>query len=70
MDRQRVDSSNVAAIGYYPNARILEVEFHSRALYEYRGVPPAEYEALMCAASIGRYLSARIKGRYPYRRIR
>lgn len=69
MDRQQVRSSNVAAIGYDPNVRILEVEFHSRTVYEYRGVPPEEYAALVRAPSIGRYLSARIKGRYPYRKI-
>lgn len=70
MQRQRVTSSNVAAVAYDPSDQILEVEFHSGAIYQYDGVSQNEFDALMRAASIGSHLSARIKGRHRYRKLR
>lgn len=65
MDRIAVESSNLAAIGYDPEARVLEVEFKKGGVYQYAEVPTEEYEALMSAESKGKYLAAYIKPRYP-----
>jgi hypothetical protein len=47
----------------------LTIEFHSDGVYEYYGVPPSEYSALMNASSHGKYFHAHIKNRYDCRRI-
>jgi hypothetical protein len=44
MNRQRVESSNIAAIGYESASATLEVEFMNGTLYEYYGVPKASTE--------------------------
>lgn len=69
MKRTPVSSSNIRSIGYDPATQTLEVEFLNGGIYHYHGVPPAEYQALMAAASHGTYLNAHIKGRYPYTRV-
>ena len=48
---------------------LLQLEFGSRAVYLYFGVPAAVYEALLGAPSKGRYFNGTIRGRYPYRQI-
>lgn len=65
MDRIPVSSSNLCAIGYDPDSQTLEVEFNNGRVYQYGGVPPFEYEALMGAASHGVYFNANIRNRYP-----
>lgn len=70
MDRKPVRSSSVVSVGYEEPSRLLEVEFKTGAVYEYREVPSSEYAALMGAASVGGYLNASIKGRYRFRKLR
>jgi hypothetical protein len=69
MHREPVRSSNVSSVGYDEHSQVLEVEFHTGAVYQYLGVPSSEFVALMRASSIGGYLNAHIKRRYRYRRI-
>ena len=70
MDRIPVVSSNLASIGYEDG--ILEIEFKTHSVYQYRNVPPSVYEALMSAPSHGKYFSAHIRdnSNYPCKRIR
>jgi hypothetical protein len=56
-------------LGYDPRAQILEVVFNSGDRYRYLGVPPAEYEGLMNAESIGRYMHMHVIGHYDYERV-
>ncbi len=65
MERTPVTSSNILSIGYDPDSCTLEMEFNNGALYQYAGVPQAEYDALMGAASHGQYFNANIKHTYP-----
>jgi hypothetical protein len=51
-----VDSSNVAAIGYYAELRLLRVLFRDGALYDYPDTAPDLYAALMEAESKGRFI--------------
>ena len=62
-----VDSTTLATVGYDENLKRLQLEFCSRAIYLYSGVPAAVFEALLGAPSKGRYFT--IRGRYPYRQI-
>lgn len=66
MERTRVSSSNIAAIGYDPDSQTLEIEFHNGSVYSYSGVPPGEYEGFMLAASKGTYFHSNIKNIYSY----
>lgn len=63
-----VSSSNISSIGY--ENETLYVSFHHGGLYAYTGVPEFVYHELMSAVSHGKYLAARIKGVYPYHKIR
>ncbi|MCK0070854.1 KTSC domain-containing protein [Kordiimonas laminariae] len=69
MDREFVDSSNIASIGYDGDSLILEVEFLQGGVYQYYNVPEHVYRELMSAASHGSYLAHNIKGSYEYARI-
>ncbi len=69
MKRTPVRSSNIAAIGFEESVAILEIEFHSGAVYQYTGVPVNIYDALMSAPSIGSYFHQNIKSVYPYKKL-
>jgi hypothetical protein len=67
MQRVSVDSSSIAAVGYDPEERILEIEFReSGQIYHYFEVPAADYIAFLSADSKGRYLNQEFKPRGYY----
>jgi hypothetical protein len=69
MRRQHVESSAISSVGYDADAKVLEVEFSSGAVYKYREVPPGVYRSLMKSDSKGKYVSQRIRDRFPFTRI-
>lgn len=69
MQRIRVRSSAITSIGYSRKRRVLEIEFRSGSIYRYHDVEPELYEALLNAASKGRFFSFNIRGAYPCERI-
>jgi len=64
-----VESTTLAAIAYDEARELLQLEFCTRAVYLYFGVPPAVHQALLDAPSKGRYFNRNIRGRFPYRLI-
>jgi hypothetical protein len=64
-----VESSTLATVAYDENRSLLQLEFCSRTIYLYSGVPPTEHQALLDAPSKGRYFNRVIRGQFPYRRI-
>lgn len=64
MQMRPLRSSAIAAAGYDPDSRTLEVEFTSGRSYTHPGVPPEVYAGLIGADSPGRYYSQNIKGVY------
>ena len=73
MERTEVDSSNIIAIGYDPNSKILEVEFgkegpevSTNRIYQYQDVPRDIYEAFLEDESPGGYLGTYIRKEFPY----
>jgi len=71
MERKRVDSSNLKAIGYDSQTRILEIEFKDGSVYQYSDVPESVYNGLMRASSHGQYFDANIKkAGYRFSKIR
>jgi len=67
--RVAVDSTTLATISYDEARELLQLEFCSRAVYLYIGVPPAVHQALLGAPSKGRYFNQSIRGRFSYRPI-
>ncbi len=67
MKRTKVESSNIASVGYDGNT--LEIEFNSGAIYQYENVPIRVYDVMMKADSVGKYFNAHIKSKYNYRRV-
>jgi len=62
-----VESSTLAAVAYDEARQLLQLEFCSRAVYQYFSVPSAVYEALLAAPSKGRYFNHVIRGRFRHR---
>lgn len=69
MNRNPVDSSNVAEIGYDLNTQTLEVQFKDGNVYQYFDVPQSVCESLMSASSKGQFLNKEIKVNYRYARL-
>jgi hypothetical protein len=69
MTRTPVTSTDLCSVGYDPVTRTLEIEFASGGVYQYSDVPPEVFEELLVADSPGRYFHARIRARYPTRRV-
>ena len=61
-----VESTTLRALAYDGDRGILQLEFRTRAIYHYYGVPAAVYEALLYAPSKGSYFNRVIRGRFPY----
>jgi hypothetical protein len=69
MNITAVDSTTLAALVYDDAREILELEFRSRAVYRYFGVPAWAYEALVAASSKGKYFNEAIRGSFPFSRV-
>jgi hypothetical protein len=68
--RLAVESSSIANVGYNARQRILDIQFHSGAVYRYSTVPKEVHAQFLKAPSKGRYFSAQIRGKYPFQRLR
>lgn len=64
-----VESSTIVSVGYDLPERLLQLEFCSRAIYHYFGVPVGVHEALLEAPSKGSYFNRVIRGYFPYCRL-
>jgi hypothetical protein len=74
MNRRPVQSSNISSVGFEPGEDgqpgVMEVEFRNGMIYAYADVPEGEYQALLGAGSVGRYLNAHIIGTYDESRVK
>jgi hypothetical protein len=64
MRRDFVHSSSIRSIGYDWKKSILEIEFTSGRIYQYFGVPRAEFKKFRDSTSKGKFFNAAIKGNY------
>lgn len=78
MDRKEVKSSQIKSIGYDPDSKIMEVEFHSwdkakpTSVYQYRNVEEHHYLGLYNAESIGSHFGKHFRPnaeRFPFTKI-
>lgn len=61
MQREAVDSSNIASMGYDTEHMVLEVEFRNGSIYHYVEVSPDLWVAMQEAPSAGQFLNQSIK---------
>ena len=64
IQRQPVESSAIAKIGYSKRRHILEIEFVNGAVYRYLDVPVRVYRGLLSSESKARFYDSNVKGHY------
>ena len=64
-----VESTTLLTVSYDDTRELLQLEFCSRAVYQYFHVPAVVHQALLDASSKGRYFNQAIRGCFPYRLI-
>jgi hypothetical protein len=70
MDRDLVDSSMIASIGYDPSSGTVEVEFRSsRQVWQYYDVPESTYNDVRAAGSLGIAFNTMIKSHFREARV-
>lgn len=66
MNVTAVESTTLLTVAYDESRKLLQLEFRSRAIYQYFGVPAAVHQGLLRADSKGSYFNRVIRGRFPY----
>ena len=70
MEMKKVDSSNIEAIGYDSENKILEIVFKPKmASYIYEKIEPEIYDAFLKADSKGKFFAANIRGKFETKRV-
>jgi hypothetical protein len=64
-----VESTTLATVAYDEALKLLQLEFRSRAIYQYFNVPVAVHAALLDAESKGSYFNRIIRGGFRYSRV-
>jgi hypothetical protein len=67
-ERIPVVSSNIASVGYDAEKKLLEIEFHHGAIYQYFDVPERVYKELMSSAAKGSYYINELKDKFNYQK--
>ncbi len=68
MERKRISSSKIRAVGYDPKRQLLEVEFNDARVMVYSGVSPEVHRQFMAAPSPVSFFEDKIADDYPARR--
>ena len=64
-----VESTTLVTVSYDDARELLQLEFCSRAVYQYFSVPAVVHQSLLDASSKGRYFNQAIRGHFAYRLI-
>jgi lysyl-tRNA synthetase, class II len=70
MTTTAVESSTLRSIRYDADRKLLQLEFHNYANYQYFHVPAEIYEGLLQAPSKGMYFNRFIREKFAYSKIR
>jgi YD repeat-containing protein len=70
MERKKVNSSSIRAVGYDERSRVLEVEFNDGRINQYTGVSPEVHRRLMSAPSIISYFRDNVEESFPAKRVK
>ncbi|AIR68245.1 MULTISPECIES: KTSC domain-containing protein [Dickeya] len=69
MQRKRVSSTELFAVGYDSETSTLEVELLNGSLYQYKNVARMIYEELMASNAKARYYARYIRNSFPYDKL-
>lgn len=69
MNMIAVTSSNIDAVGYDPDTKLLQINFLNGTSYQYDGVPEYVAQGLVDASSVGQYFNANVKDSYGYTKL-
>jgi hypothetical protein len=69
MERKRVNSSKIRAVGYDPKSQVLEVELRDGTVLAYSGVSQEVHRQFMNAPSPASYYEDKIDESFPSRRL-
>jgi hypothetical protein len=69
LEKEITNSSQVKRVKYDENKSILTITFMTGKSYEYEGVKRYEFDALLAAESVGKYLNASIKPNHKFKAI-
>jgi hypothetical protein len=70
VERKRVNSSKIRAVGYDPKSQTLEVEFSDGKLIQYRGVSAEVHRQFMAAPSATSFFEDKIDENFPSSRVK
>jgi hypothetical protein len=70
MERKRVNSSKIRAVGYDPKSQLLEIEFSDGKLLAYRGVSPEVHRQFTAAPSPTNFYEDKIDESFPSTRLK
>jgi hypothetical protein len=70
MDRKKVSSSSIRAVGFDERNRVLEVEFNDGRINHYSGVSAEVHRRLMSAPSIVSYFRDNVEESFTAKRIK
>ena len=70
MERMKVNSSTIRAVGYDERGRVLEVEFNDGRVNQYTGVSPEVHRRLISAPSIVSYFRDNVEESFPAKRLK
>ena len=70
MDRKKVSSNSIGAVGYDERNRVLEVEFNDGRINQYSGVSAEVHRRLMSAPSIVSYFRDNVEESFTAKRIK
>jgi hypothetical protein len=65
-----VESTTLRTAAYDADRKLLQLEFHNRAVYQYFQVPAAIHEALLQAPSKGIYFNHFIRDQFDYAQVK
>ena len=70
MERKKVNSSSIRAIGYDERGSVLEVEFNDGRINQYTGISPEVHRRLISAPSIVSYFRDNVEESFPAKRVK
>lgn len=70
MERKRISSGNIRAVGYDARSRMLEIEFSSGSIVQYSGVSDEVHRRLLNSPSPGSYFRDSIEENFSSKRVR
>ena len=70
MERKKMNSSSIRAVGYDERGQVLEVEFNDGRVIQYAGVSAEVHRRLINAPSIVSYFRDNVEESFPAKRVK